>query len=346
MDYVQHPPYNVKLELSEGCNLYCPFCGLQGIREKGKPNYKFLTVELAEKVGKLVAEACATYNWNPRFEMAMHGEPTMNPKRAEIVAALRNFLPKTHLMMTSNGGGLLSGDTTKNIQELMDAGLNVLALDDYKYVDIVAKIKKAWPMMRIYPEDPTANPYTRRKASEHEVIVMPDISDTDKGVHSHISNHCGAAFPENDDMDGKRCARPFRELAITWDGTVVLCCNDWRREFPLKNLKDVTDIHNEVWLHPAMTAIRKYLYHGRREPGPCKGCDSKSFRVGLLPDPQGLEYLDRPKDADVEEINKILAKGPATKPVLRPWERKDAEGKVETWKGYKDADIHPNKRQN
>lgn len=317
-----HAPNTVKLELTEGCNLRCSFCGIQGIREKAKPNFKWLSVETADRVGELIAKA----GWRSRFEMAMHGEPTMNPRKVEIVAALRKHLPKNHLMITSNGGGLLK-DPVGQVNALLEAGLNVLALDDYKGIGIVPKIVEALEAAQIpvarYPQDgEDASPYKRRHHSARHIVVMPDISDTDDGVHSAniISNHCGAAFPPNDRKAGKRCARPFRELAISYDGTVILCCNDWRRSFPVMSVHDVDDI-TDIWDHPAMVGIRKKLYRGERDIGPCDGCDSHSVRVGLLPDPMGLETLPPADESDIAAIRAALSRGPMTAPVLREWEK-------------------------
>ena len=51
---MQEPPFCIQFELTEGCNLACSFCGIQGIRDNGahgpsnttgknsKP-YKFMT---------------------------------------------------------------------------------------------------------------------------------------------------------------------------------------------------------------------------------------------------------------------------------------------------------------
>lgn len=311
---MQEEPFTLKVELTEGCNLYCDFCGLQGIREGPGGPYKFMSVATADKIGELMAKA----EWNPRIEMAMHGEPTMNPNRVNIIAALRDHLPRASIMMTSNGGGLLP-DPFDKIQAMMDAGLNILALDDYDYVNIVDKIEKEVICER-YPENPDANPY-RRRPKDSLVVIMPDISATAEGVHSAniISNHCGAAGPRNQRKQGKRCARPFRELAITWDGEVVLCCNDWRREFTVGNVNNVSDIRT-LWDHPAMHSIRKYAYHGQRTIGPCDGCDSHSHRCGLLPDKKGQEHLDEPTLEDEQRINDVLGHGPLTLPVLREWE--------------------------
>lgn len=39
-------------------------------------------------------------------------------------------------------------------------------------------------------------------------------------------------------MNGKRCAMPFREMAIRWDGSVALCCDDWRGPEDLRAIEE------------------------------------------------------------------------------------------------------------
>ena len=175
--YKQSSPYCIQIELTEGCNLQCPFCGIQGIRDAGKssPPYKCLTVENAD----LIAQQIAQSGWNPRIEMAMHGEPTMNPDYYEVVKVFRNRLPKTHLQMTSNGGGFLKKPgIVENINNILEAGINVLLLDNYERVKICDKIRESYtgphPVFE-YPSDKRSNPHKRRKPTEHHIVIVEDM---------------------------------------------------------------------------------------------------------------------------------------------------------------------------
>ena len=46
--------------------------------------------------------------------------------------------------MTTNGGGLLKGELVENIDRLMNAGLNVLALDNYDGIKICDKVRERY----------------------------------------------------------------------------------------------------------------------------------------------------------------------------------------------------------
>jgi organic radical activating enzyme len=315
---MQDPPFTVKVEFSEGCNLACSFCGINSIREHAGSHFDFMEVSTAERIAKEVARA----GWNPRIEFAMHGEPSMNPNRSELVHTFRKHLPHVQLMMTSNGAGFVK-DPTNSIEEIFYAGLNLLVLDDYKNVLLVPKIKERYrgpiPMLS-YPEQREYSPYKRYKHNTQVIILMKDISIQQPGVHNRLDNMGGCAAPKTDAQMGKRCAKPFRDLAFRWNGNVAICCDDWRGQY------QIGSIHKEdiisLWNNDRFTAARRKLYHGERDFGACDGCSDVSVRVGLLPDKHGKEELPKPTDKDLREIQAGVTGKAWTKIVIRPWEKK------------------------
>lgn len=316
----QEPPFAVQIELVEGCNLRCSFCGLNGIR--GKDNaFKFMT---AETLQSLVSQ-CTSLGWNPRIEFAMHGEPSMHPYIVGMVRIVRDLSPY-QIMITSNGGGFLKKPgPLQNIKNLFDAGLNVLALDDYRDANIVSKIRGQVSAEALdaevyeYPADKHGNPHQRGHVGRRMLTYIAAIDLATSGTHSSLNNHAGAGAPPNDRGQGKRCAKPFRELSVRWDGSVAVCCNDWRGTYKCGNV--VTDGLDAVWNGEAMHAARRMLYHGERTFGPCNGCDARSDRVGLLPDKFGKESMPKP-DFETDRIVRKALRGPSlTAPVLRPWEK-------------------------
>lgn len=327
-NYKQDPPNCIQIELTEGCNLACSFCGLQGIRNNkangprgirgtnSKP-YKFLTMHDAE----IIAKRIATTRWNPRLEFALHGEPTLNPSRVEILKIFRKFLPKLSFMMSSNGGGLLRGDIASNINELFDAGLNILLLEDYDGVNIVKKILAIYDgpyKVCFYPKQKKANPHHRCGVNNHFIVVVRDISIETRGTHSYLCGHGGAAFPPNDTMLGKRCAKPFREISIRYNGNIAICCDDFRGQYKCGSV--IRTPLEKIWHNKFFNAARVKLYYGERDFGPCHMCDSRSFRLGLLPDRMGKKTMPQPNALTYRTIIKALSGRSYAEPVKRPWE--------------------------
>jgi radical SAM protein with 4Fe4S-binding SPASM domain len=318
-NYLQHSPFAVQLEMVEGCNLRCDFCGIQGIRTKAGGPYKVMTNDTLVHILDGIKE----HKWNPRIELAMHGEPTMHPNLPYMIAIIRKWLPDAYIMLTTNGGGLLPNADGKLAQLFME-GVNVVALDCYEHVNISEKVRTALKLgclagveFHEYPAEKDFSPHTRRKGKH--LIFVKDISKAADGTHSRLNNHCGSAAPKNYEMQDKRCAKPFREMAFRWDGSVALCCEDWRGEFKVGNVNEKSV--GELWLSEAMNAARRILIKGWRGHMPtCSGCDQRSYRVGLLPDPLGKITLPDPTDNDIELVRTACSGPSLTLPVLRPWE--------------------------
>lgn len=317
----QEAPYAIQLEAAEGCNLRCTFCGLNGIR--GKDNdYKFMSVATITQIAKDIRNA----GWRSRIEFAMHGEPTMHPDLAGLFRILRQYLPHNQIMLTTNGGGLLKGgDIVGNVQRLFDAGLTVLGLDDYQHAKIVPKIRAKRAELEAiapcydYPEEAEAS--LHKNDGKRRIVFVQAIDFAVSGNHSKLSNHAGAAAPKNFSMKDKRCAKPFRELSVRWDGSIALCCEDWRGEYVIRTPEEQVSLSTS-WQSDAFNAARQKLLHYERDFGVCNGCTSKSYRTGLLPDKFGKETLPAPDAATAGIIAAALARGPLTAPILRPWEVK------------------------
>lgn len=294
--YQQPPPNTIKLEPTEGCTLACWFCAIQSIRNNGANRatqtngktsgpFKFMTVETAERIASQVAGA----GWSPRWEIAGRGEPTANAKVVEIVAAIRRHCPRSYILLTTNGSGLaLRPERTR---QLFDAGVNALALDDYKHAPYVAKILNYvrmgmfdFPLME-YPQDLRANPYQRTPAKVHRFILLRDI--TEGGGVRTLTNQGGSSGNGELLLLRESCAKPFREMTFRHDGRVALCCDDWRGEFHLPTIHEADIL--ALWLHPRLDAARRLLLRKDRRFAPCHRCNVRTKRNGLLPDKMGQE---------------------------------------------------------
>lgn len=328
----QNQPNTLKIELTEGCNLRCKMCGIQGIREKAGGPFSYMSMETAKTLTMMLAQT----TWTSKVEFAMRGEPLMNPNAAGIIALFRTALPKSQLMLTTNGLPLARAPgVEQNVAALFDHGLNILAVDCYKpSAKVVEAIRD---LMRFnvwgsehgikamdYPSD--ESPYHRYSPRDRRLFLIADFEAAAMAgevVGTKIAeNHAGAAFPPVPEPLAKRCARPFREFTVRWDGQVGLCCNDWRGTFKVGRMgKDFKSI-DEAWNSPPLVAARKMLYHRDRGFAPCNVCDNISYRVGFLPDPSGKQTLQKPSAADREAVRKAGAGKPMTIPVLREWEVK------------------------
>ena len=99
----QEPPFNVSFELTLGCNLRCPMCAVGVIHDRPGRDYKFMEKRTITRV----VEQIAKLKWNCRIGFAMRGEPSLHPDAPGMIAEVRKHLPKAHITVLTNGGGLL-----------------------------------------------------------------------------------------------------------------------------------------------------------------------------------------------------------------------------------------------
>lgn len=311
----QEAPFCVQVELTLGCNLHCSFCGLQGVQDTPMHGNRYMSLETAERVAQQIAKS----GWTARIEFARRGEPTLNPNRNEIISIFRRWLPRNQLMMTTNGGGLLKGGILENCRDLFNAGLNILAVDDYKTSKLGDKIRAEFAEggitgvgVREYPRDKEGNPHRRYPMRNKMISFLEDIERAGTGTHAKINNHAGHGAPL--DLSYQRpCTKPFREMSINWDGSVDVCCIDWISEYRVGSLTELT--LDQIWQHPRFHAARQLLITGDRKAlRPCLGCDHPSMRVGLLPDKLGKQTLEPATETTLGIVGSTMSYGPHLKP--------------------------------
>ncbi len=324
--YRQDPPFSVQIELTEGCNLRCSFCGINGIRGPER-TFSFMTEETAFRIAREIARC----GWGSRIEFAMHGEPTRNPLACSLISIFRKELPYNYFLMETNGSGFVrgSGEATRaSILEYFHAGMSTIAVDEYEGIPWANSARQAvssggglGPGVHIYeyPAQKEGNPHHPEKRFHRFVIIAP-INRASHGTHSFLCNHGGAAAPLNLSQEGKRCALPFREVSFRWNGKVALCCNDWRGVYKIGGIHEMS--LDEIWHSPAFYAARRKLLHGLRDFPPCRGCDYRTPRLGLLPDKFGKESYPLPDASTEGVLRRAVAGSSYTLPVARPWEVK------------------------
>lgn len=312
----QQPPFTIEIEPTEGCNLGCSFCGIRGIREKGTTPYKFMSKETAKRIASEIKRV----GWNSKIVFAGHGEPTLNPDFLQIVYTFREILPKNPIHIITNGKGIVDGEyeIESFIHLFKELKVSTLILDKYSengdWKKIYDEIKEDYEVEIYNGEGSFFN-----GKNNFNVRVYPLQLDKNKRIRN-LDNHCGAAAPLDFSFNRKKCAKPFRELFMRWDGNVALCCDDFRGQYPIANIHDMDII--SLWNHERFQAARVMLYNNDRRFNPCNGCNQTSIRVGLLPDSSGKETLH----GITEEVRKIAVNvskenKPLTTIVKRKWEK-------------------------
>lgn len=286
-------PKTVVIETHSGCNAGCVFCQYPQLKDtlpRGK-----MSMTLFEKIAK----ECAPYPVE-RFILCLDNEPLIDAQLAERYASLRRYRPDSIRNLTTNASML----TPARVEELVGSGLV-----DEVFLSINGYSKEVYEELMKLPYERTmanvdafcawlkSHPDVRQRLRVRVNVVKtrrvaPEIPDMERRWRGREGFELHVIDMDNrgDQLDMKRsdavqadeadmkpnttCRRPFNTMVITWEGKVVLCCVDYRREVILGdvNTASVTDI----WNGPRATQLRKeYLAGNFDNLIPCRTCKVK-----------------------------------------------------------------------
>jgi MoaA/NifB/PqqE/SkfB family radical SAM enzyme len=283
-------PHNIQIELVEGCNRMCLFCGIQGLwKNKKDRKIKFMESEVAIKI----AQDLGAWFDKKRIEFAMHGEPTLHPYLISILHFYRYFCKRSQIQMTTNGIILLK-EGKPLIKDLFNAGLNILLVDTYtkrnELIELCSGLDGIITMDYYNPD--AINPYYYNNYKLKTILLIESLDKVDgKKQQRKILNHAGNGDIENLKRLGikpllkplnKKCSRPFREITVHYDGTVPMCCLDWKHECIMGKFPEDGSLE-EIWNSNPFQYARHLLYNKKRVFRPCYRCDyNGGFRLGFL----------------------------------------------------------------
>lgn len=285
-------PNTFKVELVEGCNRMCAFCGIQTMwKNKSDRKIKYMTVEMASSIASSIQDWSGCHK--KRIEFALHGEPSLHPDHVKIMQIFRAALPDSQILFTTNGLQFIKLGSG-HVKDLFDAGVNFMLVDTYSDRGRILPVltNSGIPVTSFYDKE-SPFPYKYHGSKIQYIIDMDDLSlTTGKMVTKKLENHGGNSDPTALMRYGilpltaplqKKCARPFREMAINYNGVVTICCVDWCHECVMGVLSKYTSLR-EIWNSPYYQSSRVLLKNKMRVFFPCKRCDyNGGFRLGLLP---------------------------------------------------------------
>lgn len=292
-------PWSYQIELHHGCQLRCEMCGLRSL-----PN---VHTDMDVGVAQDIAQQIAAFTPKARVEFAMRGEPFLNPYWYACVEQFRAALPRTQLMLTTNGLKL-RWHWKEMSRRAWAAGLNIIIVDLYepygpKLRQEIEADPCGWRLVDFYSDDFV--PWHNHGHKHHVVVFMGDLRER-SGERSQrtIFNHAGNGLmgKKLDKPLNLICTNPFREVAIQWDGAVPVCCMDYGREYIVGNV--TTESLPDLWYSERWMAVRRVLFERRRPMAPCCRCDHPSGpRVGLIPKQEPATEADKRLIMEVNEAS-------------------------------------------
>lgn len=273
-------PQHVFLETTSACNLKCNFCPRsQGAGKKGHMNLALFKRIVDEGAG-----------YGPRsYCLHLFGEPLLSPELPEMIAYIKKVNKNNAILLTTNGVLLnerlasqiieygvdkvavsMIAGTRENYKRL--AGLDLLEAVEANILHLMslkAKLGAHKPKISVRilrNEDTLADLPAFRKRWQSRDCVM-EIRDA-HNYGGNVKNNALRKLPE------KRypCYHLWLSPAISFDGEVSICCNDWLRQAVIGNARESS--LSGIWNNELMKKFRRYHLVGEyTKIGICAKCD-------------------------------------------------------------------------
>jgi radical SAM protein with 4Fe4S-binding SPASM domain len=214
----------IEIETHNRCTRHCWFC------KHGQKSRNSSRLLLPDEVIERIAENLHDLNYAGRISPFGINEPLMDPRIFDIIRLFRRKCPQAFISIGSNGDLL----TEKNLQQLLDAGLDALGLSIYD--------EAAWQRLA---------PFHR-----HPNVRFNDMRIPDRWVENRGGSLGQVqSWPA---LDLQRpCLRPFKMMVIRADGSVVLCCGDMYIDAVLGNVAQQR--LEDIWNSEAFDYFRTRL---------------------------------------------------------------------------------------
>lgn len=244
-------PKELHVELTNRCNLRCPFCptGCRNLKRPIGDMREFLWWAICTEV----------HEYKTAIRLVRWGEPTLNVRCFDFIKQATSIGIPVHL--NTNGIKL-------DVKAILDSGLDSLkvSLHNPLAVKSICKLikergKKTKPFITV-----SLLTTENEKWGKGRIYGgMPHI-EADKFTYVETLNlHQGDRIP-------KSCWELYNRLSIDWDGQVVACCGAYDRQMRLGHIYD-KDTLKGIWDGDALRRYREMEQSGRLGDIPlCSHC--------------------------------------------------------------------------
>jgi len=250
---------SVEFSINGACNRRCTFC--PRVDEDGYPNiYNSLDIKVFEK--NLID--LKKINYKGRFSFSGFSEPLLTKNLHEYISLMKTNLPNSPVEIVSNGDPLTRRNGAKRLNELFENGLTNIRISLYD-----------GPEQRPYFE----NLKKELNLNDEQFILRNRYLKPDKSYGMTISNRAGSVNLKNEIFELKPlneplkqpCYYPFYKVLIDYNGDLLMCSNDWKKERVMGNICSESIV--KIWKNEIFNNTRKLLAACDRSHAPCNVCD-------------------------------------------------------------------------
>jgi radical SAM protein with 4Fe4S-binding SPASM domain len=246
---------SVQFNTTELCNRTCIFCPRTD--PVVYPNQNFhMSVDTIDKIAKDLASV----GFVGRISLSGFGEPMLTQNFCQLVQAVKQRLPNNVIDLNTNGDRL----NEDNLVDLFAAGISMIYVNLYD-----------GPEQQEY----FVNLFSRAGIPSTQYILRPHwpggfqliLNNRSGLVENQITGHVLQPLKRS-------CYFPFSKAMIDWNGDLLLCPQDWGRNYVAGNL--IQEHIRDVWLGVRLERIRKKLAEQDRSTSPCNRCNTDGMLTG------------------------------------------------------------------
>ncbi|WP_292445013.1 radical SAM/SPASM domain-containing protein [Mesorhizobium sp.] len=240
----------VEINPTEMCNRTCVFCP-RADPKIYKNHKKFMSPQTANNIA--IGLRDIDFGYRGQISISGFGEPLLNQDLDQIIGAFRTYLPGVYIELICNGDFL----EPAVIRRLLSAGVNKILVNLYDGPEQIDEFESRF----------CGVPQQRYMFRHHYFGPEQSYGLT-------LNNRTGlASFRAPLEEAAKRaCHVPFYKMMIDWNGSQLLCFNDWGRRAEVSGNVNDRSVR-DLWLSPDMVRYRRSLLDEDRTLTPCSTCD-------------------------------------------------------------------------
>ena len=228
-------PSVIFLETSTACNRRCPYCPQSILPTKQE--------YISQEVIDAFIAALNSINFDGSVDFHFFNEPLLDDVLPYIVKDVQDACPKVKYTLHTNADKL----NIHNTKLLIDSGISKFIVSRH------APYSAEWD----------ARVFSIKKSFPRQIKIVKFRPWLNRG--GLIKE-----LPETNLMHRTNICEEVKRVHITVNGDIVLCCQDYKKEYIMGNI--TKSVFRDIWFSPHYTNIRSQVRKGNFELPICKAC--------------------------------------------------------------------------
>ena len=275
-------PVGMIVDIHSYCNARCKMCPYQELSSRipmGHMSWSLYT-KIIDDYSRLMQQ----YNFVGKFTYCYMSEPFI---KKDIAVWVKYAIERGLEVYFNTNASLLTADVVDALKDIGFQGVFIVSChgitkDVYEHatgLDLSNVLKNIDYVLDMYPSKNVAInavPYNWPKGERERIFNYWGKKGVSVGVTEPISRASLVRYlkkPSRKRIVGCLPEKILYQMVISFNGEVVLCCNDMSREIIVGNLNDSTIY--EVWNGKIFQNILETIYSGKKLPSTflCNRCE-------------------------------------------------------------------------